>query len=1286
LSFAAVLERVARLDNPYPGLRPFETSESQLFFGREPQVQELIRRLARNRFVAVLGVSGSGKSSLVRAGLIPVLHSGGIPEVPRWRVIITRPAGAPFQSLSARLEETGLPANPLRQTSQGLVQVARQLPSGECLLVVVDQFEELFRYKEEESVTDQAQLAWQAAAAEAHEYVQLLLAARYSQPAIYVVLTLRSDYLGDCAEFRDLPETLNDCQYLIPRMSREQRRDTIEGPLGRVKIAPSLVQRMLNDVGDEPNQLPILQHALMRTWGEWRKNGSGKNRGIQLDDYLAIGGFANALNNHADQLLRSSLAQSPVFWSAAPEQLVPTIAETIFKRLTARGPSRRERRDPATLADLWDVCGAKTKDERGQVTAVVDHFRQGEASFLTPREGSLEAADYVDITHESLIRLWKKLGATWVGDEEKSARNFLRLHDRATAWKSRGGAPLSGLDLTDALEWDRLRNKTSAWAKHYADESALTTVLDYISESQKKERKLAKSRRNLWLAIIVALAMAALSGVAVSLYLRGRLAREVALTRQLAAQSGLVRAESPAAIESAALLAIQSMKGKPLIDNDYALRAAIVVLPHQVARWDAGDSVVAVAFSKDGRYVVTGSVDNTARVYEVAHGTELVRFTLGGAVNSVAFSSDGRYVATGSADQTARVFEVASQKEVTRFSQRGAINTVAFSPNGRYVATGSTDKTARVFDVKKGKQVSFLLQDDIVNAVAFSPNGRSVVTASDDWTARVFETVSGRELMKPLNHKDSVHAVAFSPDGNYVATASEDHTARVFEVATGNEVRLNHGNTVDAVAFSPDGRYVATGSEDKSARVFEAISGQEVSRLIHADAVKSVAFSPDGRYVATGSDDETARVFETSSGREVSRLAHRGAINAVAFSPDGRYVATASDDRTSRLFEAMGRREVFRLTYGDNIVAMISTPDAGSTTITREDHSTYTKDAAGGKGPSAGPAQILVLAVSSDGRYLATGSLDQTARVFEVATGKELAHLLHKSPVRALAFSTDRRYLATGSDDWTARVFDLTSQKEVARFTLDNVVNAVFFSPDARYLATGTGNKDATGTGNRSHSVGVSDVAGQKQLWRMNYEDVVNTVAFSPDGRYVASGSDDGRVRVWEAAAGQERLPSFPQEYPIVAVAFSPNGTYLATGSGDKTARVYEFPTAKEVSHLIHGGSVDALMFSSDGRYLATGSYDHTARVLEIESGNEVSRAVLDWPVRSINFASDGRHLSVTAAPSPGINVSITRHFLHATDLIADACSRVTRNLTHEEWKQYVGTDVPYDRTCPNMP
>ncbi len=484
MSFAAVVERLQKLANPYPGLRPFETWESHLFFGRDQQVAELVGRLERHRFLAVLGVSGSGKSSLVRAGLIPALERGRVGEAgARWRMVVTRPAGTPFESLRADLEKAGLETSCLRQSSHGLIEIARQLPQEESLLVVVDQFEELFRYKDVASLTEETRWRHDASAADAAEFVQLLLAASRHHPPVYIVVTMRSDYLGDCAEFRDLPETLNDCQYLVPRMTREQRKEAIEGPLGRVEIASSLVQRMLNDAGDEPDQLPILQHALMRTWSHWRQTGPEAKRRIELQDYEVIGGFEGALNRHADELL-----------AGVPQE----IAEAIFKRLTARGRGNRERRDPATLAELWSVCGAATPERQARVTAVIETFRRGEATFLTPRDGAIGPNTYIDITHESLIRQWKKLRDEWLPEEQLSAKTLLDLVGRARSWKAKEGELLVGLDLRGMGEWDRRRNKSTAWAEHYADEAAFGTALEFIAASQAKERQRVFLKRALW--------------------------------------------------------------------------------------------------------------------------------------------------------------------------------------------------------------------------------------------------------------------------------------------------------------------------------------------------------------------------------------------------------------------------------------------------------------------------------------------------------------------------------------------------------------------------------------------------------------------------------------------------------------------------------------------------------------------------------------------------------------------------------------------------------------------
>lgn len=500
MSFAAVISRLQALENPYPGLRPFDTTESHLFFGRDAQVAELVARLERNRMVAVVGVSGCGKSSLVKARLIPALERGGVWEAGRrWRRIVTQPAGAPFERLRQALEGAGMDGAGLRHSSQALTRISRQLPSDESLLVVVDQFEELFRYKSLAPATDQAKRSREQQAADAAEFVRLLLEASRQYPPVYVVITMRSDYLGDCAEFRDLPETLNECQYLVPRMTRQQRQEAIELPLGRVGIETSLVQRLLNDAGDEPDQLPVLQHCLMRTWNRWRFADPEQQRRLTVDDYHAIGGFDGGLNQHAEELLHD-----------LPRDLVMRI----FRRLTARGRDQRERRDPATLQHLWDVCGARTDGQRRQVTDVIERFRGGGATFLSPREGTLTPETFIDITHESLIRLWKTLRDEWLPAEELSVRMLLSVAERARNWKDGVGEVMRGRDLEHVREWNGRRNRNAAWALHYVDEPTLENVEDFIAESEARDARQRRNRRiALWgtAVVLVALAAGALS-------------------------------------------------------------------------------------------------------------------------------------------------------------------------------------------------------------------------------------------------------------------------------------------------------------------------------------------------------------------------------------------------------------------------------------------------------------------------------------------------------------------------------------------------------------------------------------------------------------------------------------------------------------------------------------------------------------------------------------------------------------------------------------------------------
>lgn len=456
---------------PFPGLRPYQAGESDLFFGRDEQVDELLGRLREGRLVAVVGTSGSGKSSVVRAGLLPALERGHLAGAgSEWRVAMLTPGGDPMgelaRSVGAALRISEARAGvELSRSSLGLADLARaQLSGGENLLVVVDQFEELFRYHKEAVRRDERE----ASAA----FVKLLLTAsgRAEVPMpgledlpVFVVLTMRSDYLGKSSRFRGLPEALNDSQYLVPRMTRAQLQEAIEGPIGMAgaRIAPQLVQRLLNDIGDNADQLPVLQHALMRTWEvseESRERGSP----VDLDHYLhvAVGGVARALNLDANR------AYDVLGGDKEKEKII----RRIFQRLVEPGAEDEESRRPTRTSELVKLCQAP----EAAVHGAIEPFRDRRFLVLSKDDDPI-----VDISHESLIRLWDRL-KDWVAKESDSASIYVQLAD----WVAEGNSLYGGQELDRAIAWRVHEEPNGVWALRYRpDEAIFQAAMRFLDDS-----------------------------------------------------------------------------------------------------------------------------------------------------------------------------------------------------------------------------------------------------------------------------------------------------------------------------------------------------------------------------------------------------------------------------------------------------------------------------------------------------------------------------------------------------------------------------------------------------------------------------------------------------------------------------------------------------------------------------------------------------------------------------------------------------------------------------------
>jgi len=476
------------LFNPFPGLRPFEPDEDHLFFGREKEIDELLRRLRASRFLSVVGTSGSGKSSLVRSGLIPSLYSGFMVNAgSTWRVATLRPGEDPIGHLAATLNQSGVLGTEgemastnrvlleatLRRSTRGLVDAVRQarIPPEDNLLVIVDQFEELFRFRRSRQIQNSRD--------EAVAFVKLLLEATQQQEVpIYVVVTMRSDFIGDCMEYPGLPEAVNAGQYLVPRMTRDELRSAITGPIAVAggEIAPRLVLRLLNDMGDNHDQLPVLQHALMRTWDHWERHRS-QGEPIDIADYEAVGSMQQALSLHAEEAFLETGGDAN-----------RKIAERLFKALTDTFSDPRGIRRPTSVQELAAIC----ETPEAEVIQVIEVFRQPGRSFLMPPATvPLVSRSIIDVSHESLMRCWARL-ITWAEEERVSSATYVRL-SQAASWFEQGTAGLwRNPELELGLRWKRQERPTAAWAERH--DSAFARAMEFLDRSEKERARVEAER------------------------------------------------------------------------------------------------------------------------------------------------------------------------------------------------------------------------------------------------------------------------------------------------------------------------------------------------------------------------------------------------------------------------------------------------------------------------------------------------------------------------------------------------------------------------------------------------------------------------------------------------------------------------------------------------------------------------------------------------------------------------------------------------------------------------
>ncbi|ANN19410.1 hypothetical protein SD37_29845 [Amycolatopsis orientalis] len=1166
---------------PYIGLTAFGPADASRFFGRERLVQKLVTRLSGQRFLAVLGASGSGKSSLLRAGLLPAIGENSV-------TLLMTPGSRPLQECAVQFgaalglapgglldEFTGHPRN--------LGLAARQLVAdreGDVVLVV-DQFEEVFTL-------------CQDADERAAFLSALVTATTEPESRTRVVLGIRTDFYTHCARHPELVEAMQDAQILVGPMSTEELRQAISRPAidAGYRVENALVSRLVADATGQPGVLPLLSHALLETWR--RRHGNT----LTLTGYESTGG------------IERSVAQTSEHTFTALSERQQRLANQIFLRMTALGEGTEDTKRRITR----DEVDADDPD----VAVVLD--RLASSRLVTLDDNGIE------IAHEALIRGWPRL-REWLAEDREGLRVHRQLTEATDAWESvdrDDGWLYRGARLAIAMEWA---------GEH---DSALSQrerrFLDASVAIEKREQAIARRRtrrlRQLvaLLAVLLVLATAAMV-YAVRAEQTATSQRNSALAQKVAGQAAAMRATNPAL---AAQLALAAYRVDPGTETRSSV-LGMVASPYSTRVPGHANRVNSAALRGDGRVMVTGSWDQTAKLWDVKdpyHPSELA--TLSGHtanVNSVAFSADGGAVATAGWDKTARLWNVADP-------------------------------------AKPGPGVVVGEHPSRVNAVAFSPKAPVLATSDGDGTIRLFDV---RDLAKPVlvatltGHTGNVNGLAYAPDGRTLVSAGADKTVRLWDVADPLKTRplgVANGHTagVHAAAFSPDGRTLATASIDQSVRLWDVTDPMTPSPLTtmasHKTIVRSVAFSPDGTRLASTGFDRNARLWDITDPRkpreELPLAGHTAAVVWSVFFPDGRTLVTASDDQTVRLWELPG--------------PVVS-------------------------GPSRSACRAVF---SADGKAMATGSLDGVVRLNDVAdprSPRELGRITgFGGGACGLAFSPDGRTLAIGSWDHTMRLVDVTDPRKpvdagvFSRPSED--IDAVAFSPDGRTLAT-------AGAGHTVKLWDVADIRKPVELATLTgHDDDVHSIAFSPDGRTLLTGGWDHTARLWDVS-----MVKAPKQLSVLkghtdtvfSVAFSPDGRLAATGGADRTARIWDVsnPAAARESALVAGHTdiVISVAFSGDGKTFATGSYDRTVRLWDVsDPGTVRESATLAEDVDRVNavaFAPDGHTLAASVADG-----SVRLWETNAERAAERVCATVAPRITEAEWEQRL-PGLDYRPPCP---
>ena len=1234
---------------PYRGWEPFEQIDAAVFFGRDAPIVHGLDELRGMRLTetkslfVVLGPSGTGKSSFLRAGLLPRLAREDrrftlLGIVRPGRNALTGDTGLASAIWHAR-DKLGLPAPSLGEIKTACtddIDRLRELlletqqaaadrlpdpvrgdekPDPPTLILPLDQAEELF------SADAGAQ------GAQLMSLVRRLTARTDLQPlSLIVVATIRTDRYEVMQTHPELAGLETRVFDDLKPMPPTQFKEVITGPAARASeggrrlaISPDLVERLLVDAAEGADTLPMLSLTLARLYADYGSTGE-----LTVEQYDAMGGMRRVVETEINEVLAADPDQRRHQLDCLRAAFIPWLATVNPEN---DQPMRRMARYddlPEHSRELIDALVVKrllVKDKRDGQTVV-------------------------EVALESLLRQWDEL-ADWLREQRHELQVADDVERADTAWRSNDKNPawlLAGSRLADAekvigsssftqrmnpvreyLDASRQSENERVAAEEERRNAELRNAHERQAEAEAHATDMRKRSRILRavLAVTAVVAVVAASGFVFAMSARGQ------------AQQRFRQATSVRLVSEANAILDSSRPGT----DAKALQQLL-----------AANALSPTTFEQE-LYSVAVRTFNTLKIIDTS------RAIVGGAFSPAAvFSPQGRRFVTGGVDGRLHLWDTGTGRQVGQdlVGHAAWVNDAAFSPDGHVIASASDDRTVRLWNADTGEPIGAPMagHTDEVWAVAFSPDGLMIASGSIDTTVRLWNATTGQPIGQPMKHPARVHTVEFSPDGRRLVTGSSDATVRLWDVKTGQQIGPAHkvdedeGEDVMDVAFNPDGHMFASSTSDGDVQFWDAENGEPIGEPLsgHGTQVLSLAFSPYGHRLADGGADGAVRLWNVDTRQLLGApmLGHKSAVWTLSFSPDGTRLLSGSQDGVIRLWDVGIRRPLIAHVGG-----------------------------------------VSSVAVSPDGRRIASAGDGGTARLWNADNGQPIGNPLVGSgkPLSSIAFSPNGRRLATAGADGAVWMWNVDTGTSVGApiSTGQGPLTSIAFSPDGRRVVVGGGN-----------TVRLWDVETGKPMGEPRiHGELVHSVAFSPDGsRFVSGGleaANNGTVRLWDASTGQLMKASTigDAESIVWAVTFSPDGQRIAAAGADGVIQLLDAHSLENTGRPFsgHEDTVAGLAFSPDGRTLASASRDETIRLWNVESGQQAGDALTAHTddVDSIAYSPDGQRIVSGSADR-------TVRVWPAVAGQKELCDKLTENMSHKQWNEWVSPDIEYIKVCPDLP